>query len=254
MRTGVFAATLGLMAGCNIFTIEDDIELGQQLRDEINADPETYPVVDRAAAPEAYAHLDRMLDAVLVSDEVAYRDEFAWEIYLIDDDEVLNAFAAPGGYIWMYTGLMRFLEREDDVVGVLGHEVAHAAERHSTNQLSKQYGVSVLLGVIFGSEPGLIPEIAASLTFLSFSRADEKDADDFSVKYLCQSDYAANGAATFFQRILEDQSIAIPEFISTHPSSETRVADINALSDELGCDNSASATAPPWADVLDSLP
>jgi len=259
MLSLVLPATV-LAAGCsevpdvNLFTIEDDIELGMQLRAEINSDPATYPVVDEADAPQAYAHLRRMRDAVLDGGAVEHQDDFDWEIYLIHDDETLNAFAAPGGYIWVYSGLMRFLDQEDDLVGVLGHEIAHADQRHSTNQLSKAYGVSVLLGVVFGSEPGLIPELAAGLASLSFSRGDESEADDFSVDYLCGTDYAANGAAAFFEKLLADGGGQVPEFLSTHPSSDTRVMDINARAEELGCDTTPNPNVPAWQDVLGSLP
>ncbi len=137
---------------------------------------------------------------------------------------------------------------------MLGHEIAHADRRHSTQQLSKVYGVSVLLGVIFGSDPGLIPELAAGLVSLSFSRTDESDADDYSVFYLCETDYASNGAASFFEKLLGDSTIEIPPFLSTHPSSDTRVADINALADELGCSTDANPNVPDWSDVLATLP
>ncbi len=254
-----FVASI-LAAGCdqplpsvNIFTIEDDIELGQQLRDEINATPADYNVVSEADYPEAYAHLHRMRDAILASGEVEYDDEFEWEMHLIHDDATLNAFAAPGGYIWVYTGLIRFLDREDDLVGVLGHEIAHADRRHATDQLTKAYGLSVLLGVVFGSDPGLIPELAAGLVGLNFSRADESESDEFSVVYLCDTGYAANGAAGFFEKLMNDTSIAIPEFLSTHPSSDTRVEEINALAESLDCPTEANPDGQ-WQALLDSLP
>ena len=101
----------------------------------------TASLVDPIAYPDAYAHLDALRDDILASGEVAYADEFDWETHFIQDDEVLNAFAAPGGYIYVYTGLMRYLEEEDQLAGVLGHEIAHAANRHSTEQLTKQYGI-----------------------------------------------------------------------------------------------------------------
>ena len=244
----------GCEDGLNLFTIEDDIELGLQLRDEINADPKGFPVVDRADAPEAYGHLDRMLNAVLNSGEVEFADDFAWEIYLIDDDETLNAFAAPGGYLWVYTGLMGFLEVEDDFVGVLGHEVAHADRRHSTEQLTQQYGLDVLLEIVFGESPGVVGELAAGLAGLGFSRADESEADEFSVQYLCQTDYAANGAAGFFSKLVEKGATEVPEFLSTHPSSANRVDDINAIAQQLGCSTEPNPNVPAWSEVLASLP
>ena len=234
----LFVATLGVASlasvGCanaNLFTVEDDIELGQQLSDEIAASPDDYPVIARADAPDAYTELERIKNSVLSSDDIVYRDEFAWELKIIDDDETLNAFAAPGGFMYVYTGLIRFLDREDDLAGVLGHEIAHADRRHSTEQLTKAYGISALIAVLLGDDPGLLAELAAGLASLQFSRTDESEADAWSVRYLCDTDYAANGAAEFFRKL---DGASVPAFLSTHPNPENRVEAIDALALELG--------------------
>lgn len=239
--------------GLNFFSIEDDIELGQQVKDEIAADPETYPVVDEDLYPDAYAHLYEMRDEVLADDDVLYAEDFAWELVLIDDDETLNAFAAPGGYIWVYTGLLKYLLEEDHFVGVLGHEIAHADRRHSTQQLTKIYGISTLISVALGEDPGLAAEIAAGLVSLSFSREHEAEADEYSVRYLCETLWASNGAAGFFEQIVAEGGVDIPEFISTHPSSESRVEDINAMAEQLGCPTELNPDAD-WQAFLDTLP
>lgn len=258
MRPLVPAAALALV-GCsegslNLFSIQDDIELGEQLRDQILADPDTYPVVDEADAPEAYEYLYMVRDELLATGEVAYADDFAWEVYLIDDDETLNAFAAPGGYIWVYSGLIQYLEEDDYFVGVMGHELAHAAERHSTEQLTKIYGLSVLISLLLGEDPGLIVEIAAGLANLSFSRASEAEADERSVEYLCETSWAADGTAGFFAQLEAEGGGGIPEFLSTHPSPENRVADIQAYAELLGCDTTLSADGNEWEDFQASLP
>lgn len=239
--------------GLNLFSIDDDIELGAQLDAEIRADPETYPILDETEWSAAYAELYRMRDALLATGEVQYVDDFEWKLAIIDDDETLNAFAAPGGYIYVYTGLMRYLEHEDHFVGVLGHEIAHADERHSTQQLTRVYGISTLLGVLLGEDPGLLANIAASLLTLSFSRTHEAEADERSVYYLCPTDWAANGTAGFFEKLISEGGVNVPEFLSTHPSSESRVEDINALAEELGCDTTYNPDAD-WQRVLDTLP
>jgi beta-barrel assembly-enhancing protease len=239
--------------GLNFFSIEDDIELGQQVKDEIDADPATYPVLDESEYADAYAHLYEMRDEVLASDEILFKEDFAWELYIIDDDETLNAFAAPGGYIWVYTGLLKYLLEEDHFVGVLGHEIAHADRRHSTEQLTKIYGITTLISVALGEDPGLAAEIAAGLVSLSFSREHESDADEYSVRYLCDTLWASNGAAGFFEQIVAEGGVDIPEFISTHPSSEDRVEDINAMAEELGCPTELNPDAD-WQAFLDTLP
>ena len=140
-------AALALVPACdtleslspNLFTIEDDIELGAQLDAEISSNPKEYgPILDAddPANAEAYDHLMTITDTLLASDDVQYRDDFVWELHIIDDDDVLNAFAAPGGYIYVYTGLIRYLDQEDHFAGVMGHEIAHADQRHSTQQLT----------------------------------------------------------------------------------------------------------------------
>jgi predicted Zn-dependent protease len=255
-------AGLSLAGGCtdalpdvNIFGIEDDKQLGAELAAEIEANPKEYgTVLDREAYPDAYAHLDRIRDAILDSGEVTYREQFGWETHIIDDDEVLNAFAAPGGYIYVYTGLLRYLDREDDFAGVLGHEIAHADQRHSTEQLTKAYGIETLLGVVFGKKGGgALGDIASGLVSLEFSREDEAEADQYSVIYLCGTDYASNGAAGFFEKLLEEGAAEIPEFLSTHPSSDSRVEDINAEAADLGCSTETNPNGQYQA-FIDSLP
>ncbi len=257
-------AALVLMSGCNtheqlslnLFTIEDDIELGAQLADEIASKPKEYGKILDPGDPanaEAYNHLQRVTDAMIDSEEIRYRDEFVWEFHIIDDDEVLNAFAAPGGYIYVYTGLIHYLEVEDHFVGVMGHEIAHADQRHSTQQLTKAYGVSTLLGVVFGSDPGVIAQVASGLLSLQFSRTDEAEADEFSVYYLCDTDYAANGTAGFFEKLSEEGGVGVPEFLSTHPSPDNRVEDINNLAEDLGCSLDPNPNAD-WDGFKASLP
>ncbi len=220
-----------------LFSINNDISLGQQVADEIASMPEQFPILDRSANLEAYTYIENMMNSILASRSVSYRTEFPWKVNIIDDPEVLNAFATPGGQIYVYTGLIFFLDKEDDLAGVMGHEIAHADQRHSSKQLQRQYGVSVLLSIISGGDPGLLTEIATSLGTLKFSRDAETEADDFSVLYLADvDDYACNGAAAFFQKLEESNASTPPEFLSTHPSPENRVADINAKAAEIGCD------------------
>lgn len=235
-------ATILLLGACKdksvtelLFPVSQDIALGKQLSDEIANNPTEYPVVPRSQAPEAYAYLEAMRDKILESPDMRYKDQFAWELKIIDQ-EVLNAFAAPGGYIYIYTGLIDYLDSESDLAGVLGHEIAHADRRHSVNQMIKQYGVQMMLDIALGKEESKMKEISAGLVGLKFSRSDESEADEYSVRYLCPTDYKGNGAAEFFRKLeAEGQSGGTPAFLSTHPSPDKRVESIDELSSELNC-------------------
>jgi predicted Zn-dependent protease len=221
-------------SGINIFTVEQDKTLGAQVAHEIDSDKANYPVLSEAQYPAAYKFIRHVRDTILSTGKVGHKDDFPWDVYIINKN-VLNAFCTPGGHIYFYSGLIKFLENEAQFAGVMGHEMAHAARRHSTEQLTKNYGLSVLLNVVFGKDPGLISQIAASLLVLEFSRSNENDADEYSVIYLYPTDYDARGAAGFFQRMAAaDTSTFKFTFLSTHPSDEHRVENINAKWTSLG--------------------
>lgn len=227
----------------NLFSVDDDVQFGKQLRDEIAKDPQTYPVLSEQEYPEAYRYLKAMRDQILNTGVIQYRDKFAWELYIIHDDSTLNAFVTPGGYIYVYTGLIKYLDNEDQLAGVMGHEIAHADRRHSTRNLTKQYGFSTVLSLLLGRNPGQLTQVLGAVTgqlgSLKFSRTSESEADAYSVEYLARTKYQCDGAAGFFQKILDQgNSQAPPQFLSTHPSSANRVRDIRAKASSIGCDTS----------------
>lgn len=234
-----------------LFPVEKDIVLGKQLDSTIMANPVDYPILDRATYPEAYAYLEGIKDSVLQSDEIIYKEEFEWKVTIINDDNTLNAFAAPGGYLYFYTGLMRFLDNENELAGVMGHEIAHADRRHSIDQMKQQYGVQLLLDVALGEDQGALTQIASGLLSLSFSRGDETEADEFSVKYLCDTEYASDGAAGFFEKLEDGGSTSTPEFLSTHPNPGNRVEDIQSLASDLACPG--DVTTGTYSDFIDNM-
>jgi predicted Zn-dependent protease len=219
----------------NLFTIQDDIALGKQTQQEIANNPSEYPILDEATNKAAYNYLYAMRDAILTSsNEFEHKNDFEWKLYIIKRDDVLNAFCTPGGYIYVYTGLMKYLDDASSLAGVMGHEMAHADKRHSTRQLTEVYGIQTLLSFI-GGNAQQIAEIAGQLISLKFSRNHETEADTYSVKYLCPTRYRADGAADFFKKI---GSQGIPEFLSTHPDPGNRVSNITKQKNDLNCSDS----------------
>ena len=230
--TGCSASKGG--GGLNLFTVDQDLELGREVVKQIESDPKQFPILREQGNEEVYAYIRKITNNILNSGQVAHRDEFAWEVKIINDPNTLNAFCAPGGYIYVYTGLIKFLDSEDQLAGVMGHEIAHAALRHSTRQMTQVYGIAALTSIVTGkAEPGLIEQIALGLVSLKFSRNHELEADAHSVHYLCPTRYKADGAAAFFKKI-EGQATP-PEFLSTHPNPGNRVQSIEKLAQEKGC-------------------
>lgn len=241
----MFLLLLGTMAylssckkdeGINLFTLEQDVEFGMAMNNEIMAKPEEFPILSEVEYPEAYRHIRRIRDSILKSPDLKYKEEFAWEVKIIQNDTVLNAFAVPGGYMYFYTGIIRFLDSEDQFTGVMAHEMAHVDKRHSTRMLTKQYGLAFMIDVLLGKEQNGYVQIASSLAQglagLSFSREHEYQADEFSVKYMYPTAYDARGVKGFFDKM--EDSPQPPAFLSTHPSPEDRAEKILQVWQGLG--------------------
>ncbi len=218
--------------GFNLFTVQQDAELGLQVKQQIESDPGQFPILNEANNREAYQIIRSITNDILNSGKVYHKDNFAWEVKIIDDDKTLNAFCTPGGYIYVYTGLIKFLDKEDQLAGVMGHEIAHADQRHSTRQMTKMYGISVLISAVAGDRETLA-QITAGLINLKFSRGHETEADNYSVEYLGGTKYNCAGAAGFFEKIGGEG--APPEFMSTHPNPGNRVENIKARASSKGC-------------------
>ncbi len=213
-----------------LISLDQDKQMGLATVSEIEKNPTEYPILDSASYPVAYKNIYRITKNILDSGGVYYKDEFAWRVKIIKKDDVLNAFCTPGGYIYVYTGLIKYLDNETQLAGVMGHEIAHADKRHSAGQMVEQYGASALIGVLTGGNQGALTTLANTLLGLSFSRSDETEADKFSVKYLNGTSYDARGAKYFFEKLIASgQSGSTPAFLSTHPNPATRVADITAV-------------------------
>lgn len=227
-----------------LFSVNDDISLGREVSAQIDNDPQ-FNILSRGQNPQAYAYLDSVVNVILNTGEVAYRDDFVWEVKIIRDDNTLNAFATPGGFIYVYTGLIKFLDNADAFAGVMGHEIAHADLRHTSRNLQRQYGVSLLLQIISGqSESELVNiagQIAGTAAGLSFSREFETESDEKSVEYLAATGFACDGAKLFFEKLeAQNQGNRPPEFLSTHPSPENRIANITEKAAEENCNTEAS--------------
>lgn len=220
----------------NLFTVNQDIEFGEQVDSLVHAD---YDVLPRNDHTEAYAYLDGMLNDILSSNEILYRDKFDWELTIIHED-VLNAFAAPGGKLYFYTGLMKYLDNAAHLAGVMAHEVAHADRRHSTENMTKAYGFSILLSIVLGDNPTKLEEVvgglAEGLSSLAFSRKHEYEADEYAVRYTAETNYYPKGVAGFFEKLEDEKENGTrpPVFLSTHPSPDDRIEKIDETWKGLG--------------------
>ncbi len=221
----------------NVFSIEEDIQMGREITNEIKSNPNDFPILSEHKYPEAYASIYNIRDGILASGELKYADEFDWDIYIIDE-EVLNAFALPGGNTFYYTGLIKYLDDEASLAGVMAHEFAHCDRRHTTNRLTKVYGYQLILSMLLGNDPSLAAEIAACLALglseLAFSRSDEYEADEYAVKFLNPTSWDSRGVAYFFEKMEIEKESELMKYFSTHPHPDDRIDEIYNHWEDLG--------------------
>jgi predicted Zn-dependent protease len=168
---------------------------------------------------------------------------FDWEFILIKDDQTVNAWCMPGGKVAFYTAILPICQDETGLAVVMGHEVAHAIANHGRERMSQglvaQYGlasVQVAMGQNpTGTEQLLMQSIGmgTQIGMLKFSRTHESEADRMGLTFMAMAGYNPREAPEFWKRMSAGSGgAAPPEFMSTHPSDETRINDLNSWMDE----------------------
>ncbi len=208
--------------GINFYSLEKEIALGKQLAQEVERQAK---INDDAIIAE---YVNRVGQNLVRNSDA--KVPFTFKV--IEADE-LNAFALPGGYIFVNTGLIKAAEEEDEFAGAVAHEIAHVAARHLTKQATKSEIANLLsvpLSVLLGGWTGVAVRQGASvvipMTFLSFSRKDEAEADYLGLQYMYAAGYDPNGALSIFEK-LESLSRRRPgvvsKLFSTHPMDADRI-------------------------------
>jgi predicted Zn-dependent protease len=160
--------------------------------------------------------------------------QYQFDFHVLADDEMVNAFALPGGQIFITTGLLKRLEFEDEVAGVLGHEIGHVLGRHSNAQMAKaemfaQIGGAINVATSDGTGGGQVGAMVAHVMTTKFGRADELESDLIGVDLLIKAGYrpeAMTGVLKVLAELAKGQNG--PEIMSTHPNPESRIADVEA--------------------------
>ncbi|MEX2455860.1 MAG: M48 family metalloprotease [Balneolaceae bacterium] len=225
------------------YSWEQEVQIGQEVDQEIIAE---YGLYENEVV-EAY--IEELGEKILAeshmrredTDEQFRETEFYFKVL---DSPVVNAFALPGGYVYVTRGLMVHLNNEAQLAVVIGHEIGHVAARHASQRaLQQQLGqVAVLGGAILGQEllglPGQsilnLSSQAAQLLFLSYGRDAERESDQLGVEYAAMSEYAAAEGAEFFtslKRISDQSGQSIPSMLSTHPDPGEREQRIPELAE-----------------------
>ena len=174
-------------------------------------------VMKEGSAVEAVNEMTRRLTSQIPD------NPYTFEVTVVKSD-VVNAFALPGGYIVVFTGLMKKAESGEEVAGVLAHELNHVLQRHGLERIIKQLGFVAVVSIVLGNPPGLggvMKQLGVELMTLKFGRAQETEADLTGLQLLHRAKIDPSGMITFFQRLAEKDEGRV-EWLSTHPMSSAR--------------------------------
>lgn len=219
--TGFAAAATMTLAACGVST-QQEMQMGAQYATEINRQ---LPMVQDA---QVASYINALGDQIARSGGRGINYTF----YVVNSDAV-NAFAVPGGYIYINRGLIERAATLSEVAGVLAHEIGHVEQRHGIQQMEKMQGANLGLNlayVLLGRQPGAVEAAAinagGSAVFAKFSRDDENEADAVAIPLMINSRNHPNGLVTMFQRLMSlkrSSPSALQQWFSTHPTTDERI-------------------------------
>ena len=238
----IIAAVIALMAVFTYYSSTSENPLtGEKQR--VAMSPEQEIALGYKSAPEMAAQMGgisqnekaralvKQVGESLVARSVAAKSPYKFSFHVLADQKTVNAFALPGGPVFITEGLLRLLKSEAELAGVLGHEIGHVIARHSSERLAKQQLTQGLLNALFvGSgdySTAQIGQVVAGMINMSYGREDELESDALGIRIMAEGGYDPRSMIRVMEVLAKASGGSRqPEFVSTHPAPENRAARI----------------------------
>jgi predicted Zn-dependent protease len=231
MRAKILVALLATSAvGCGVST-QQEVQMGQSEVQQINSQ---LPIISDA---EANRYINILGDSIA---RLTSRGDLPWTFYIVNSPDI-NAFAVPGGYVYVNRGLIEHANKMDQLAGVLGHEIGHVVMRHTVKQMGQMnaanigVGLACVLTSVCNSQAAQVGiNAAGTAVFAKFSRDDEKQADDVGFDNVIRAHISPKGMVEMFQTLLDMRTSSpglVDGWFADHPTEESRIADIQSKID-----------------------
>jgi metalloendopeptidase OMA1, mitochondrial len=221
-------------------SVSQEIQMGAQAYDQVKSDPKMRPSQDPREIEPVKRVVARIVEAAKRSKYAEMANQFQWEVTVIKDDKTANAFALPGGKMAVYTGIFPMAKTEAGLAAVMGHEVVHALARHGAERMSQGQLTNTTLQVVGAAAGasgggGMLGQAAMAAlgvgaqvgVLLPFSRKHESEADYVGILLAADAGYDPRESIALWERMGRMSGGGAPsEFMSTHPSHETRITQL----------------------------
>ena len=222
--SGLFGCA-GKISDINIFTDAQEVQLGKQFSREIEKEIKIY------SDPVVTAYIDQ-LGQHLAS--YSQRRNITYHFKVVNTEDV-NAFAVPGGYLYVNIGLIRTAENESELAGVIGHEIGHVVGKHGAKQMTRQIGLAAMAQLALGEDQSKLKQMVAGLAangvLMKYSRDAEREADIYAVQEMYDAGIDPEGMATFFEKLRSLQKSKpsmLQQMFATHPLTTERITAVRS--------------------------
>jgi beta-barrel assembly-enhancing protease len=226
-QLGLLVLFSALLCGCSV-SQDQEVAIGQQNADEINSH---LPIVQD---PDIANYIQMLGDSIA---KHTSRGDLQWHFYVVNTDEV-NAFALPGGFIYVNRGLIERVSKMDELAGTLGHEIGHVVRRHSVQQMKSAQRANIGLALactlthICQGATGAAIQVGGSAIMARHSRKDEAEADQEAIGNVLRVGIDPRGIPELFQTLLAERESApglVDAWFASHPMEESRIEDTNRI-------------------------
>ncbi len=222
--SGLFGCA-GRISDINIFTDAQEVQLGKQFSREIEKELKIY------TDPVVTAYIDQLGQHLANHSQ---RRNITYHFKVVNT-EVVNAFAVPGGYLYVNIGLIRAAENESELAGVIGHEIGHVVGKHGVKQMTRQLGLAAVAQLALGEDQSRLEQMVAGLAtngvLTKYSRDAEREADMYAVQEMYDAGIDPEGMATFFEKLRNLQKSKpsrLQQMFATHPLTTERITAVRS--------------------------
>ena len=207
-----------------LISTKEEIELGRRVANDLERQ---YGLVGDVALQDRVARIGARIAAA------SERQDIQYSFKVLNSKEV-NALALPGGYVYLFKGLVDYMPSDDELAGIIGHEVGHISKRHTVRQIEKSLGVSILFGLVFGDRGVFLQNLVANAIMAGYSRADEREADQLGYYHTTKAGYNPYSMLMGLQKLNDLERKGNYGLFSTHPEPEARVSLVQGYMNDSG--------------------